>query len=184
MPRLKPLDPETATGESRSSMERARAIFGAVPNMMRTFANSPAVLNAYLDFHQALGRGELTAKMREQIAVVAEVNDCEYCLSAHTAIAKLYGATEAELLRTRRLSTGDAKTDAALRLAREIVVRHGRVEDRDLDSARDAGLSDAEVTEIVANVGVNIFTNYFNHVSQTEVDFPRVAARSSSSSAA
>lgn len=175
MPRLKPLDPVAATGETRRALERARAAFGGVPNLMRTFANSAAVLNAYLEFHQALGSGSISTKLQEQIAVVvAETNDCEYCLSAHTAIGKLHGLTDRELLASRQLQTNDPRTNAALRFAREIVEKRGKVTDRELEAVRQAGFNDGEIAELIANVAINIFTNYFNHVSQTEVDFPKV----------
>jgi uncharacterized peroxidase-related enzyme len=142
---------------------------------MRTFANSPAVLNAYLDFHQALGTGSLSPQLREQIAVVvAESNECEYCLSAHTAIGKLYGLSDRELLATRQLQTADHRANAALRFARELVQARGMVTDGQLEAVRQAGLDDGEITELIANVALNIFTNYFNHVCQTEVDFPKV----------
>ncbi len=184
MPRLKPLDPVVGTGETRRAMDRTRAAFGRVPNLMRTFANSPAVLNAFLDFHQALGSGSLSPQLREQIAaVVAETNDCEYCLSAHTAIGKLYGLTDPELRASRRLGTGDRRTDAVLRFARELVVNRGRIEDRDLDRLRRADIADGEIAEVVANVALNIFTNYFNHVAQTEVDFPVIRPAANQSAA-
>ena len=74
-----------------------------------------------------------------------------------------------------RAKDAEAKRDAGLRFAQTIVVQRGEVSDGALAHVRNAGYSDAEITEIVANVAVNIFTNYFNHVAQTEVDFPRVA---------
>src|SRR5512146_377882 len=158
MPRLRPLDPVAATGAAHDAMERARAAFGRVPNLMRTFANSPAVLNAFLDFHQALGKGSLSPPMREQIAVVvADTNECEYCLSAHTAIGKLCGLSDRELLASRQLQTKDPRTNAALRFARELVLTRGKVEDSNLQALRQAGFADGEIAELIANVALNLF---------------------------
>ena len=184
MARLQPLNPGAATQAAAQAMERARAAFGLVPNLMRTFANSPAVLNAFLDFHQALGTGNLTPQVREQIAlVVSETNECEYCLSAHTAIGKLYGINERDLKASRTATTVDARTNAALSFAREVVVRRGRISDMDFDRVRQAGFSDGEIAEIIANVALTIFTNYFNHISQTDVDFPRITPLAAPSAA-
>ena len=117
----------------------------------------------------------LNAKLREQITLtVADANSCEYCLSAHTAIGKMVGLNENELVASRQASSGDAKTDAALKFAHQIVVKRGELLDSEVQAVRAAGYNDGEITEIVANVALNIFTNYFNEIAKTEIDFPRV----------
>jgi len=176
MPRLNAIDPKEATGKAKELLDGVKTKIGMVPNLMRTFANSPAALEGYLNFSGALGGGLLNAKLREQIALaVADANNCEYCLSAHTAIGKMVGLNENELVASRRASSEDAKTNAALMFAHQIVVKRGEVDDTDVRTVRTAGFSDGEITEIIANVALNIFTNYFNHVAQTVVDFPKVS---------
>ncbi|MFN0123455.1 MAG: carboxymuconolactone decarboxylase family protein [Blastocatellia bacterium] len=176
MPRLNAIDPKEATGKAKELLDGVKAKIGMVPNLMRTFANSPAALEAYLNFSGALGAGSLDAKLREQIALtVAGANSCEYCLSAHTAIGKMAGLNENELVASRHAGSSDPKVDAALKFAHQIVVKRGEVLDTDVQAVRAAGYGDGEITEIVANVALNIFTNYFNHVAQTVVDFPKVA---------
>ncbi|MGA3267574.1 MAG: hypothetical protein ABSE16_12205 [Verrucomicrobiota bacterium] len=73
-----------------------------------------------------------------------------------------------------RVCRSDAKADAILKLARSIVVKRGEITDEEFQGARQAGLSDGEIVEVAANVAVNIFTNYFNHIVQTDIDFPLV----------
>ena len=176
MPRLNAIDPKEATGKAKELLDGVKAKLGIVPNLMRTFANSPAALKGYLSFSGALGDGLLKAKVREQIALaVADANNCEYCLSAHTAIGKMMGLNDSEIVSSRQASSGDAKTDAALKFAHQIVVKRGEVLNSEIETVRNAGFSDGEITEIVANVALNIFTNYFNHVAQTVVDFPKVS---------
>jgi AhpD family alkylhydroperoxidase len=115
----------------------------------------------------------LSPQLREQIALaVAQENDCDYCLAAHTALGRSVGLSDEAIRDSRRGASPDSKTDAALRFARLIVEKRGRVSDEDVARVRYAGHTDAEIAEIVANVAVNIFTNYFNHVAETEVDFP------------
>ncbi|MBK7598307.1 MAG: carboxymuconolactone decarboxylase family protein [Acidobacteria bacterium] len=176
MPRLNAIDPKEATGKAKELLDGVKTKLGIVPNLMRTFANSPAALEGYLSFSGALGDGLLKAKVREQIALtVADANNCEYCLSAHTAIGKMVGLNDSEIVSSRQASSGDAKTDAALKFAHQIVVKRGEVLNSEIETVRNAGFSDGEITEIVANVALNIFTNYFNHVAQTVVDFPKVS---------
>ncbi len=175
MPRIQPVEPSKATGKAKELLDAVQQKFGRVANVVAGLANSPAALEAYLKAQEALGNGSLGAKLREQIAlVVAQTNGCEYCVSAHTAIGKMVGLDDRQALGARQAATGDAKTDAALRFARTLVERRGWVTDEDLAAVRAAGWSDGEITEIIANVVANFFTNYFNHVAGTEVDFPKV----------
>ncbi len=175
MSRLTAINPEEATGKAKELLDGVQAKLGMRPNLMRTMAQSPAVLEAYLNFSGALSGGTLSPGLREQIAIaVAEVNNCQYCLSAHTAIGRLVGLGDIELGAARRSASSDPKAEAALRFAQAIVVTRADVTDNDVKRVRDAGYTDGEIAEIVANVAVNIFTNYFNHVAQTEVDFPKV----------
>lgn len=176
MPRLNAIDPREATGKAKELLDGVKAKIGRVPNLMRTFANSPAALEAYLNFSGALSGGLLDAKLREQIALtVADANACEYCLSAHTAIGKMVGLDETELIASRHAGSTDPRTDAALKFAHQLVVKRGELLESEIAAVRAAGHSDGEITEIVANVALNIFTNYFNHVAQTVVDFPKVS---------
>jgi uncharacterized peroxidase-related enzyme len=149
---------------------------GKLFNIFRSMANSPAVLDAYLAFSGALAKGKLDAKTREAIAlVVGQTNQCGYCLAAHTAIAGSVGMDAGTIKNARQGKSADKKTQAAVTLARALVDRKGNVTDSDIQAARAAGLDDGELGEVVANVSLNLFTNYFNHLNNTEVDFPKVA---------
>ena len=176
MPRIHPLDPAAAEGKAKALLEGVRKALGMTPNLMRTMANSPAVLDAYLGFNKALAGGSLGAPLREQIALtVAGANGCEYCAAAHTALGKMHGLDAAELAANLEGRSSNVKIAAALDFAREIVVKRGWVDDVELARVREAGYGEGEVAEIVATVAYNTFSNYFNHVAETEVDFPPVA---------
>ena len=175
MLRLEAIETAQAKPNAKALLEGVQKKMGMTPNLMRTMANSPAVLEAYLGFTNALGKGDLTPKVREQIALtVSELNGCQYCLSAHTALGKMVGLGDEEIADSRRGLSPDRKTEAALQFARKVVAERGWVSDDDVANLRAAGTTDAELAEIVAHVAVNIFSNYFNHIAQTEVDFPKV----------
>ncbi len=174
MSRIHQIAPEVATGKAKELLEAVNGKLGLVPNMTRAMANSPAVLEGYLALSGAMGKGSLSAKNREQIALaVGQVNHCDYCLAAHSTIGKMVGLTPDQILDSRRGTAIDPKSDAVIRFARKIVDARGQVSDADIGEVRAAGLNDGAIAEVVANVALNIFTNYFNHVAETDIDFPR-----------
>ena len=175
MPRIQALNPDTATGSAKVLLDGVQAKLGFTPNLMKTMANSPAVLKAYLGFSSALATGALSDKLREQIALtVAQTNECDYCLAAHSAIGKTVGLNDETINDSRQALSPDSKDAAALQFARKLVTERGWVNDEDLSRLRQVGFGDREISEIVANVAFNLFSNYFNHVAETEVDFPSV----------
>lgn len=97
-----------------------------------------------------------------------------YCLSAHTFIGGKVGLTEKDIAEARHAKAASQKIDAILKLARSLVVQRGEVSEADLEQARASGLTDGDIVETVANVALNIFTNYMNLVARTVVDFPEV----------
>jgi uncharacterized peroxidase-related enzyme len=175
MTRIQALDPADASPKAQQLLAAVKAKIGMTPNMMKTMAQSAAVLDGYLGLSGPLGAGALTPRLREQVALaVGQANGCEYCLSAHSAIGKMVGLKPEEIAASRRATSSDTKTAAALRFVQELVVHRGVVDDNALRTVRGAGFSDTEIVELVANVALNIFTNYINHVAGTEVDFPKV----------
>ena len=175
MARIQPIDLDQAEGKAKALLENVSKALGMVPNLMRTLAHSAAALEAYLGFGKALHGGLLSAVLREQIALtVANANACEYCASAHAALGKRFGLDATELKRNLQALSSDPKVEAALQFVRAVVVRQGWVTDDELQRVRQAGFSDGEINEIIATTAITIFSTYFNHVAETEVDFPAV----------
>lgn len=175
MARLPIVSPEESTGKAKELLAAVKQKLGLVPNMTRVMANSPAVLQAYINFSGALDGSSLNAKIRQSLALEsAEANQCEYCLSAHTAIGKMVGLSEAEILDSRNAQAKDTRTAAALHFSRELIEKRGAVSQANVDAARKGGLTDGEIAEVVAVSVLNIFTNYFNTALQVDVDFPKI----------
>ena len=174
MTRIQPLEPQQANGKTKELYEAVKKKMGSIPNLIKTLGRAPAALETYLNMGQALGQGVLGPKVREQIALaVGETNECEYCISAHSAIGKMVGLEDDEIVRSRRVSCTNPKTDALLKFAQRIVKKRGQVTDEDMREVREAGNTDEEIIETIAHTAMNIFTNYFNHVAGTRVDFPK-----------
>ena len=143
--------------------------------MLTTFANSPVVLEAYLNFWDALDRGILPAHLREKIALyVAESNGAGYCVSAHCTMSKCSGITDEEIQDSRRGQSPNSKTEAILHFVKRVLDTRGTVSSDEIVRLKNLGTTDEEITEIIANVVFVIFSNYFNNVAGTVIDFPQV----------
>ncbi len=162
---------------SKPILDAVHAQLGVVPNMFRLIATSPAALQGFAANNAALTK-TLDVKTRERIALaVAQVNGCDYCLSAHTYLGlNLAKISPEEMALNRQAASADAKANAAVHFAAAIVRERGHVSDADLRAVRDAGYTDAQIVEIVAVTAENIFTNLLNVVAGTDIDFPVVHA--------
>jgi AhpD family alkylhydroperoxidase len=175
MARINPLDYETSEGKTRQLLDEVKSALGATPNMTTTMARS-AVLEGWLGLSGALRKGTIGGADGERIALgVAEANACSYCLSAHSYLAdNVAGLDSDEIERARHFDSSNAKSAAILAFAKAVVETDGGVSDSEVEAARAAGLGDAELSDIVAHVAVNVLTNYFNRAFEVDVDFPVV----------
>lgn len=173
-----PATVEAAPGPAQVNLQAVHKQLGVVPNLFRLVANSPAALEGYLGMSGALAKGSLPAQTRERIALaVAQINDCGYCLSAHSYLGKnLAKLSDAEIAANRHGGSLDPKADAAVRFSAKVVRERGHVSDSDVQAVRLAGYDDAQIVEIVQHVALNTWTNYINAVAKTAIDFPQVEA--------
>lgn len=162
---------------SRPTLDAVNQQLGVVPNLFRLLGSSPAALNGFVSLQGALSK-TLDVKTRERIALaVAQANGCDYCLSAHSYLGQnLVKLSAEEMALNRKGASGDAKAHAAVQFAAKVAQARGHVSDADIQAARAAGYSDAQLVEMVALVTENTFTNFLNSVAQTEIDFPVVRA--------
>lgn len=164
---------DEAPAASQPILDAVNAQLGVVPNLHRLVALSPAALTAMTGFSGALGKA-LDVKTRERLAIAtAQVNGCDYCLSAHTYLGlNLARLSPEEIALNRKGGSTDAKADAAVRFGAKVAQTRGKVETADLDAVRAAGFTDAQIIEIVAVVAENFLTNLINNVARTDIDFP------------
>ena len=175
MPRIPVHSVDSAPGESRDALKKLEAQFGKVLNIHGEMAHSPAVLHAYVALQQVLAdQGTFDGATRETIALaVANVNECDYCQAAHTAGGKAAGLSADQMVAIRAGNVDfDAKLSALLDLTRDYTKNVGSVDDSKWQAALDAGWTDAQLAELSVHVTLNLFTNFFNHLVQTELDLP------------
>lgn len=173
---IDPIQPETATGVAKDLLDQVQKGLGLVPNMTKVMANSPALLKGYLALNSAVGTGTIPAAVRERLAIAtAQLNGCSYCLSAHTYIGgNIAKVDAAELDAARRAESNDPHVAALLSLSNAISENAGHVDEAVIDEARAAGVTDKEIGELVANIALNVMTNYFNVLTDVQNDWPVV----------
>jgi uncharacterized peroxidase-related enzyme len=174
MPRIPPISASTdeAVNAALNDMKTRR---GKASNAMATLAQSPAAFNGYLALSKALQKGRLTVRQREILALaIAQANECQYCLSGHTQTGMTVGLSPTEIFNARAGKSARELDNAIAAFAVKVVQQKGLVADADLATARNAGVDDGLMVEIVANISMNVLTNYNNRLADTEIDFPIV----------
>lgn len=162
---------ETAPSKSQPILENYRKVLGMVPNFFALISQSPDALKAIADMHATLGKS-LGPQTRERIHIaIAEVNGCDYCVSAHTYLGgKLSGLKKDDMDLNREGHSTDPKADAAVQFAQKVAKSRGHIEAADFAAVRAAGYTDAQVIDLVAELAFSFVTNLFNNTFQTDID--------------
>lgn len=172
--RIPPVTPANTPEATKPILEGIKKAIGMVPNLYATLGHSPAALKGYLALSEALAGGSLSVREAELVALhVSELNGCSYCLSAHTALVTRAGASAEDAAAARDGHSQSRRERAMLALARRILRTGGARAGRELAEAREAGLTDGEIFEVVAHVAARVFTNAAAILAETEIDFPR-----------
>ena len=178
MSRLSVPNLESDTGPSGQLYAQIKKSIGSVPKtFVAIAAHGPAALKSVLAADAVLAAGTLTKRDQEVIKlVVSGAVGCDYCEAAHNYLAGLAGVKPDALKRIREgQPTGDAKRDTLVRFVRKLAQSSGTVSDEDFSAIKAAGYSDAQLVEISLAFATIAFTNVFNRINDTEIDFPAVA---------
>jgi uncharacterized peroxidase-related enzyme len=180
MANLNMINPDLAQGELKALFAAVAQTFGTVPNFIKAMGNSPALLGGFLGLYGGLSKGAIDTATAERIALaMAETNSCQYCLSAHTALAQGAGLSADEIAAARHGTSSDARAAAAVVFARSVLDNKGQVTAGEIDAVRQAGYNDEQIVEIIGHVGLNTLLNYFGKATRIDIDFPRAPALAS-----
>jgi uncharacterized peroxidase-related enzyme len=178
MTRISPVVSSNVDAKVAATLSQVKASLGIVPNLLATLAQAPVALDGYLSLSKTLLHGRLSGRQREILALaIGQENECQYCLSAHTVMAKAAGVSAADALKARGGDGEDPLERALASFAKKIVRQRGHVADDDIENARQAGIDDGLMMEVVATVALNTLTNYANELAGTEIDFPVVPVK-------
>ena len=169
--------PEDVPAGTQRILDNVGAQLGFVPNMFKTIASNPTVLEVVTTLQGTLSQ-VLDAKTRHSIALaVSQANGCRYCLAMHTYVATEFGGMSRDDIELARLgSSADPKRAAAARFAQRVVDSRGRVSDAELAGVRGAGYTDPQILAIVTVAVQFLLTNFINNVNQTDLDIPAVGS--------
>jgi len=165
---------EEVSADNRAIFDQLQKKLGFVPNLYATFAHSEHALSNYLAFQN--GKSSITGKAREIVnLVVSQVNECAYCLAAHTAIGGMVGFSADQILEIRSgRASWDAKLDALARLTRSIAIKRGHADQPVIDDFFAAGWTKGNLVDAIVLIGDKVITNYLHAATQVPVDFPAV----------
>jgi len=164
------------TPENQARFDALKNQLGFVPNLYATFALSEHALGNYLALQSA--KSSLNARAREVVNLaVSQVNQCVYCLAAHTALGKMNGFSDEQILEIRSGSARfDAKLDALARFTRALATARGHVDGQLLMEFFEAGWTRENLVDVVVLIGDKIMSNYLHAITRIPVDFPAAAA--------
>lgn len=163
---------ETVNETNQAIFDNLESKLGFVPNLYATFAHSNNALKTYLDLQAA--PTSLKAKEKEAINLaVSQVNECAYCLAAHTAIGKMNGFNDNQILELRQgTASFDSKLNALARFARETTLQRGKPSRDVVESLLSAGYTQENLVDAILLIGDKIVTNFLHGVTEVPVDFP------------
>ncbi len=167
---------DSVSAENKALFDKLKTGLGFVPNLYATFAHSETALSDYLRLQGR--KSSLSLKEKEVVnLVVSQVNECKYCLAAHTLLAQKAGFTELQTIEIRRGSfSSDNKLDALVRFSRRVAEERGKISDNDRKLILEAGYTKGNVVDIIVLVGDKIMTNYLHSVTEVPIDFPAAPA--------
>ena len=170
---LKPLSIEEANTNSQTIFNNVKSKIGMLPNLYATMGVSDKLLGGFLSFTETLKSGELSGKEYEAVALAtSQVNDCAYCLSAHTTIGKMNGFTEEDTIAIRNNTIADSKLNALAKFASELANNKGKASNETITNFFEAGYSKAAFVEVLGIVSLSIITNTVFLNGDFEIDFP------------
>lgn len=173
MPRLNVITPELATGQTKELYDSIQRAVGRVPSIYQGVGNSAAALEGVLHIGAALKKGQLsTAEIEAVKLVVSETYGCTYCLAVHSMLGKKAGLTDEQVISIRRGSPQQPKLAALVKFVNTAIQPKGRISDDDLRAVKAAGYNDTQIAETLLTLAQTVFTNLFNRVHQTPLDFP------------
>ena len=171
---LKPLSLTEANNNSQTIFNTLKSKIGMLPNLYATMGVSDKLLGGYLTFVETLKSGEFTAKEYEAIALAtSQANGCAYCISAHTAIGKMNGFSEEEILQLRSNNIEDEKLNALVTLVSELIQLKGHPTENTVNIFLDTGYTKTAFAELIAIVSLTTITNNIYHNGHFDIDFPK-----------
>jgi uncharacterized peroxidase-related enzyme len=163
---------DSAPADSTQALRTLEAGLGFVPNLAATMAESPTLVNGFVDLRNTLAGGELTGVEREIVALAVSLeNDCDYCMAAHSTFALMQnGDADAVAAARGGSEPEDPRLGALYRFARSVVAKKGHVNGDESRALLDAGYTRGALLAVVAQVGHTTLANLAHSISRAPLD--------------
>ena len=166
MTRLPLIDPDTASGSVKETLDELTSRKADLSSMVRGMANSNAVLRGYVELNRAVKRSHLDRRISERISLaVQEWLGCDYCIAAHTKAAQAVGLSDTDIELARHGTATDPKIAAIVAFGQQIVAAPSEVSDAQIEGLRAYGYRDEQIADVVGLVALNVLTGTFNLVA-------------------
>jgi uncharacterized peroxidase-related enzyme len=171
---LSPVTLENADPRAKAVLEKAKASLGFIPNMYAGMANSPGLLQTYLDGYAAFRAhsGFTPAEQEVVFLTISRENGCDYCMAAHSMIAEKFSKVPADVLGALRSGAriADPGLAALSTFTSHMFSTRGQPTSASLAAFLSAGYKAEQALEIVLALAVKTLSNYANHVNNPKVD--------------
>lgn len=178
MKRLEPQTIETAPEKSKEILRDVQKSYGFIPNLLATFANSPAVLSGYMSMEAAWATSSLSAKERHLVLLAASVeNRCNYCQAAHSTVLKNFMKVDSQIINAVKSGNPlpDARLNALVHFTKEAVNERGYVSEGTRTAFVRNGFSEVQMMEVLVGIALKTLSNYLDHINPVEIDTAFVA---------
>lgn len=167
---------EAVSANNQAIFDQLKSALGMVPNLYAAMAYSDTALGNYLALQN--GKTSLSRKEKEVInLVVSQVNNCQYCLAAHTMLGKINGLTEAQTIEIRKgAATFDPRLDALVELTKTVAENRGHIDDAVLNKFFGTGYTRGSLIDVIIAIADKVVMNYFHNITQVPIDFPAAPA--------
>ena len=156
---------------NQAIFDKLKAALGFVPNLYATIAYSENGLEKYLNYQNS--KTTLSNKEKEAVnLIVSQVNECIYCLSAHTLIGKMNGFTDEQIIAIRKGNSSDSKLNALVALAGDIAKNRGRASDANVEAFFAQGYTKENLVDVILQISDKTAMNYLHNLTEIPVDFP------------
>lgn len=162
----------TAPEQSKRLLVGAQQKYGFVPNLLATLADEPAALEAYMTLAGLFEKSSLAvAEQQLVLLAISQANGCEYCLAAHSVIAKMNGVTQRLIDATvAGQATGDDRLDALLSYTREVTETRAYPKPENTERLLQAGFTTSQILAVLLGITMKTLSNYVNHIAKTQLD--------------
>ncbi|MEO6315275.1 MAG: carboxymuconolactone decarboxylase family protein [Chitinophagaceae bacterium] len=165
---------EIVSIDAQLLFDQVQKRMGKVPNLYATVGYSAVALKALLTLNDILSHSKFTATEREVISLaVSEVNNCNYCIAAHTMTGKMKGLSEEDVTAARYGRAANPKLNTVAQLAKSIAANKGDADKDLLEDFFAAGYQASDLMELVGLIIAITFTNYVYVLTGVPIDFPQ-----------